>query len=474
MSAGIRIHNSLTGRKEALAPFEPGRIGMYVCGDTVYDLCHMGHARSKLVFDVVRRYLSYRGFRVTFVRNITDIDDKIIARANERGEDIAAFTEHYIGEMHRDYDALGILRPDHEPRATQHITGMIEMTRRLIERGYAYVASNGDVLYSVARFEPYGQLSGERLADLRAGERVEVDAAKRDPLDFVLWKQSKPAEPAWPSPWGPGRPGWHIECSAMSQELLGTHFDIHGGGMDLKFPHHENEIAQSRAASGDSFARLWMHNGFLTIDNEKMSKSLGNFFTIRDVLKIVRHPEVIRYFLISSHYRGPINYSLEQLAQADTALTRLHTAVRGLAPPAEARVSSYTQQFREAMDDDFNTPEALAVLQTLARAANSAKDRGDAPEAAAHASELRTLAQVLGLERFAEEDWAKLAPAQAPASTAQSATLSAAEVEERIALRHAARQRRDFQESDRIRDELARAGIVLEDRPGGKTDWRRD
>src|SRR5579862_3823409 len=440
MASPIRIHNSLTGRKEALEPFEPGRIGMYVCGDTVYDLCHMGHARSKLVFDVVRRYLTYRGLRVTFVRNITDIDDKIIARAAERGQDIGAFTEHYIREMHRDYDALGILRPDHEPRATQHIAGMIEMTRRLIELGYAYVASNGDVMYSVAHFAPYGQLSGERLGELRAGERVEIDTAKRDPLDFVLWKQSKPGEPAWPSPWGPGRPGWHIECSAMSQELLGTHFDIHGGGMDLKFPHHENEIAQSRAASGDSFARLWMHNGFLTIDNEKMSKSLGNFFTIRDVLKVVRHPEVVRYFLISSHYRGPVNYSLEQLVQADTALTRLHTAVREVAALADPPVSSYTQQFRDAMDDDFNTPVALAVLQTLARAANSAKDRGDAREAAAHAAELRALAQVLGLERFADAGWAKLAPAQAAASAESSAMLSAAQVEEQIDLRHAARR----------------------------------
>jgi cysteinyl-tRNA synthetase len=469
----IRIHNSLGGRKQALEPIEPGRIGMYVCGDTVYDLCHMGHARSKLVFDVVRRYLTYRGLHVTFVRNITDIDDKIIQRAHERGQEIGAFTEYYIREMHRDYDALGVLRPDHEPRATQHIAGMIELTSRLIDGGYAYVASNGDVMYSVARFAEYGRLSGERLADLRAGERVEIDTAKRDPLDFVLWKQSKPGEPAWPSPWGPGRPGWHIECSAMSQELLGTHFDIHGGGMDLKFPHHENEIAQSRAASGDSFAHLWMHNGFLTVDNEKMSKSLGNFFTIRDVLKIVRHPEVIRYFILSSHYRGPLNYSLEQLVQADTALLRLHTAVRGIALLDAAPSSPYTQQFQDAMDDDFNTPEALAVLQTLARAANSARDRGDEREASSHATELRALAQVLGLERFAQADWAKLAPAETPEPVQTVASLSVDQIEERIGQRNAARKRRDFKEADRIRDELARAGVVLEDGPGGKTDWRR-
>src|SRR5688572_26103946 len=326
----IRIHNSLTGEKEELRPFVPGQVGMYVCGDTVYDLCHMGHARSKIVFDMVRRYLTWRGYEVSFVRNITDIDDKIIKRAAEQGKDINAFTEYYIEQMQQDYDALGILRPNHEPRATQFIPGMIAMIRQLIDKGYAYVGESGDVLYSVAKFEPYGKLSGKRLSDLRAGARVEVDESKRDPLDFVLWKPSKPNEPSWSSPWGPGRPGWHIECSVMSEQLLGTHFDIHGGGLDLKFPHHENEIAQSCAASGDTFAHLWMHNGFLNVDNEKMAKSLGNFFTIRDTLQAVRDPEVIRYFILSSHYRGPLNYSLEQLEQADVALNRIYTALRDL------------------------------------------------------------------------------------------------------------------------------------------------
>jgi len=467
----IRIHNSLTGRKELLEPIEAGRVGMYVCGDTVYDLCHLGHARSKIVFDVVRRYLAHRGYRVTFVRNITDVDDKIIARAAEEGREIGAFTAHYIAEMHRDYDALGILRPDHEPRATQYIPGMIELTARLIDRGHAYVAANGDVMYSVASFPDYGRLSGERLAELRAGERVQVDDAKRDPLDFVLWKSAKPGEPSWPSPWGPGRPGWHIECSAMSQALLGTRFDIHGGGMDLKFPHHENEIAQSRGASGDEFAHLWMHNGFLSIDDEKMSKSLGNFFTIRETLKVVRDPEVIRYFVLSSHYRGPANYSPEQLAQADAALSRLYTALRDLPSEEPSAASEYARRFEEAMDDDFNTPEALAVLQSLSRAVNAARDQGQIPYAAELGAELRRLGAVLGLlqvepGRFLQQS----AGAGAPGAQAQDET---AWIQAQIERRNAARQRRDFQEADRVRAELARAGIVLEDRPGGRTEWRR-
>src|SRR5580700_8095572 len=359
----IRIHNSMSGAKEELRPLVAARIGMYVCGDTVYDLAHMGHARSKIVFDVVRRYLMYSGYEVNFVRNITDIDDKIIRRAAELNQPVKDFTEHFIAEMHRDYDALGILRPDHEPRATDYVQGMIDLTADLIAKGYAYVAANGDVMYGVAGFAAYGQLSGRRLADLRAGARVEIDEAKRDPLDFVLWKHSKPGEPAWQSPWGLGRPGWHIECSVMAEEFLGTRFDIHGGGLDLKFPHHENEIAQSCAASGDTFARLWMHNGFLTIDDEKMSKSLGNFFTIREALKIVRDPEVIRYFILSSHYRSPLNYSLEQLTQATAALERIYSALRDVEPARPAPVSHYTEAFRAAMDDDFNTPEAVAVLQ---------------------------------------------------------------------------------------------------------------
>ena len=484
-SSMIRIHNSLTGRKETLEPIRPGHIGMYVCGDTVYDLSHMGHARSKIVFDVVRRYLVYRGFVVTFVRNITDLDDRIIQRAKEQGRDIGAVTRHYIEEMHRDYDALGILRPDQEPRATEYVPGMIAMTQTLIDKGYAYVASDGDVMYSVSKFEPYGQLSGKRLSELRAGERVEIDTAKRDPLDFVLWKHAKPGEPSWPSPWGPGRPGWHIECSVMSQAFLGTRFDIHGGGEDLKFPHHENEIAQSCAASGDCFAKVWMHNGFLTLDNEKMSKSLGNFFTIRDVRTHVRDPEVIRYFVLSSHYRGPINYSVEQIQQADAALTRIYTALRDLAPAAAPPQTEHTLRFREAMDDDFNTPEALAALQALTRAANSAKSEGDMPRAGLLAAELRALGGVLGILERSPEEWLKKAPqVGSPSGLATGSSTSAgaltaepgadaAWIERQIALRHEARRNKDFAAADRIRDELARAGVVLEDRPGGKTDWRR-
>jgi cysteinyl-tRNA synthetase len=476
----VQIYNSLTARKEPLSPLRPGRIGMYVCGDTVYDLGHMGHARSKVVFDVVRRYLAYRGFEVTFVRNITDIDDRIIQRAAEQGRPIGEFTEHYIREMHRDYDALAILRPDHEPRATQYVPGMIEMTQTLIEKGYAYVASNGDVVYSVGSFPAYGKLSGERLSELRAGERVEVDEAKRDPLDFVLWKRAKPGEPWWPSPWGPGRPGWHIECSVMSQSLLGTRFDIHGGGLDLKFPHHENEIAQSCAASGEEFARVWMHNGFLTLDNTKMSKSLGNIFSIRDALKVVRHPEVIRYFVLSSHYRGPVNYSADQLEQADAALQRLYTALRDVPVPegaanslgaspvasAPAGSSEHTQRFRTAMDDDFNTPEALAVLQSLAREINSARAGGRDTQAGALAAEMRSLGSVLGILALPAEQWFK-------GTTAAGAMLSDAEIDRRIEARAAARAAKNWAEADRIRAELETAGVILEDKPGGKTLWRR-
>jgi cysteinyl-tRNA synthetase len=462
----IRIHNSLTGEKEAFAPLVAGRVGMYVCGDTVYDLCHMGHARSKIAFDVARRYLAWRGFEVTFVRNITDIDDKIIKRAAEQGRSIEEFTAHYIEEMHRDYDALGILRPDHEPRATQHVPGMVELAARLIEKGYAYVSDSGDVMYSVAKFAAYGKLSGKRLADLRAGARVDVNESKRDPLDFVLWKRAKPGEPSWPSPWGPGRPGWHIECSVMAGQLLGTRFDIHGGGLDLKFPHHENEIAQSCAATGDCFARVWMHNGFLNIDDEKMSKSLGNFFTIREALKAVRHPEVIRYFVLSSHYRGPLNYSLEQLEHADAALNRIYTALRDIPSAPPVGPGPHAARFTEVMDDDFNTPEALAVLQTLTREVNSAQAAGRAAEAAALAAELRRLGGVLGITQVAANEWFRLVRAAA-------AGLADEEIERRVQERLAARKARNWAESDRIRDELAAAGIVVEDKPGGASAWRR-
>jgi len=468
----IRIHNSMGGAKEELRPLTPGRIGIYVCGDTVYDLAHMGHARSKIVFDVVRRYLVHCGYEVNFVRNITDIDDKIIRRAAELKQPIKDFTEHYIAEMHRDYDALGILRPDHEPRATDYVQGMIDLTADLVAKGYAYVAANGDVMYAVAGFAAYGELSGRRLADLRAGARVEIDEAKRDPLDFVLWKHSKPGEPAWPTPWGRGRPGWHIECSVMAEEFLGTRFDIHGGGLDLKFPHHENEIAQSCAASGDTFAQLWMHNGFLTIDDEKMSKSLGNFFTVRDALQVVRDPEVIRYFVLSSHYRGPINYSLEQLEQADAALTGIYTALRGRHTDQQARASEHTRAFTAAMDDDFNTPLALAELKSLARALNFAHANEQQEEAGLLAAELRALGGVLGLLQLDAEGWLqKRKPAETLAA-GETAALDA-KIDVLIARRLAARKRRDFAEADRIRDELAQAGVILEDAPGGATTWRR-
>src|SRR5580698_1366610 len=480
----IRIFNSLSGHKEPLQPLQPGRIGMYVCGDTVFDLCHMGHARSKIAFDVVRRYLLFSGYAVTFVRNITDIDDKIIKRAAERQEDIGPFTERYIALMHRDYDALGILRPDHEPRATAYVPGMIELTARLIAKDFAYVSAGGDVMFAVRKFEPYGALSGERVEELSAGERVAVDPNKRDPLDFVLWKMAKPGEPSWPSPWGAGRPGWHIECSTMSEALLGTRFDIHGGGMDLKFPHHENEIAQSCAASGAGFARLWMHNGFLTIDDEKMSKSLGNAFTIVEALKRVRHAEVIRYFIVSSHYRGPVNYSLEQLTQATAALERIYSALRDVEPVQPAPVTQYTESFRKAMDDDFNTPEAVAVLQTMTRDLNVAKREGKSLEAGQIAAELGALGAVLGVVQLPPEQWARLrtppvegdpdaAGLTAPGEPPGSVGLLDAEIDELVAKRLEARKNKDFQEADRIRDTLAAQGVILEDRPGGRTEWRR-
>jgi cysteinyl-tRNA synthetase len=462
----IRIHNSLSGEKQSLQPIIPGQVRMYVCGMTVYDYIHIGHARMLTAFDMISRYLRYRGLQVTYVRNITDIDDKIIKRAAENGEPIDAVTGRFIQAMHEDAAALGLMGPDFEPRATQYVPDIITMIGQLIDRGYAYVAADGDVLYSVAKFEGYGKLSGKRLADLRAGARVEVDEGKRDPLDFVLWKHAKPGEPAWDSPWGAGRPGWHIECSAMSKAILGTHFDIHGGGMDLKFPHHENEIAQSCGATGDKFVNIWVHNGFVNIDDEKMSKSLGNFFTVREVLPKLRHPEVLRYFILSSHYRGPINYSLEQLEQADSALLRIYTALRDL-PVVAAADSEHSARFREVMDDDFNTPEAIAVLQNITREVNSAKAAGQEAKAAALAAELRSLGGVLGLAQVDPQVWARLGV------TKQGVTLTDAAVDELIAARIAARKAKNWAESDRIRDDLVKSGVVLEDKPNGTTSWRR-
>jgi cysteinyl-tRNA synthetase len=490
----LRIHNSLSGRKQPFQPIHAPRVGMYVCGVTVYDYCHVGHARCYVAFDVIRRWLRYRGYQVEYVRNITDIDDKIIRRAAENGEPTEALAARFIAAMHEDFAALGIEPPEHEPRATQYMPAIIAMIARLLERGYAYVSAHGDVLYAVTKFADYGRLSGKRLEDLRAGARVEVDDSKRDPLDFVLWKRAKPGEPYWASPWGEGRPGWHIECSAMSTELLGNHFDLHGGGMDLKFPHHENELAQACAASGERFVNMWVHNGFVTIDDQKMSKSLGNFFTVREVLPYLRHPEVLRAFLLLSHYRGPINYSPVQLEQADAALSRLYTALRDLDPPpggadgdagvraaggADA-VSAHRARFEAALDDDFNTPEALAVLQGLARELNAARAAGSATaQVRALAAELRELAGTLGLLGVPPAQWFTLAPARAleggeRGGAGEAVTLlDAAAIEERIAARLAARAARDFAAADRIRAELKRAGVVLEDQPGGVTSWKR-
>jgi cysteinyl-tRNA synthetase len=465
----LRIHNSLSGQKEIFRPIREGRAGMYVCGVTVYDYCHVGHARCYVVFDVIRRWLRHRGFSVTYVRNITDIDDKIIRRAAERGEPIDALTGRFIAAMHEDFAALGIEPPDHEPRATGYIAEIIALIDRLLERDFAYRAANGDVLYAVARFPGYGALSGKRLTDLRAGARVEIDEAKRDPLDFVLWKAAKPGEPAWDSPWGAGRPGWHIECSAMAMALLGPHFDLHGGGIDLKFPHHENEIAQSCAACDSRFVNLWMHNGFLNIDNEKMSKSLDNFFTVRDVLPRLRHPEVLRAFLLGSHYRGPISYSDGLLQQADAALTRLYTALRGLGAVAMEQPSAQRARFEAAMDDDFNTPEALTVLQLIARELNAARAAHDAPRALALGGELLYLAGLLGLLQVPVEQWFRLsAPEQGAGAIPDEA-----QIEVLIEARLAARRARDFAEADRIRAQLAQAGVLLEDQPGGRTLWKR-
>jgi len=461
----LHIHNSLTGKKEPLIPIAPGKIGMYVCGMTVYDYCHLGHARVMVVFDVVARYLRTLGYNVTYVRNITDIDDKIIKRAAENNEPIDVLTQRFIDAMHEDERALGVLPPDIEPRATDSIDGIVKLVQTLIEKGYAYHANNGDVYYDVSRFEHYGALSGKRLEDLRAGSRVDVDEAKDDPLDFVLWKSAKPGEPSWPSPWGNGRPGWHIECSAMSCHSLGEHFDIHGGGMDLKFPHHENEIAQSEAATGHKFVNVWMHNGFVQVDNEKMSKSLGNFFTVRDVLKHYK-PEVVRYFILSSHYRGPLHYSTEHLNNAKAALERFYMALRGFNAEAvgEAPEAGYEQRFNAAMDDDFNTAEALAVLFDLVREINRLRIE-DPVQAARLAATLRNTAAVLGLLQSDPEAFLK--------ETGTVTGLVAAEIERLILQRNAARFNKDWKESDRIRDWLKDQGILLEDGAAGTT-WRRE
>jgi cysteinyl-tRNA synthetase len=464
----IRIHNSLTGEKQELTPIEPGHVRLYSCGITVYDFFHVGNARMLVVFDMVSRYLRHRGLRVTYVRNITDVDDKIINRAREAGIDWREHARKFTAAMHEDLEALGCLRPEKEPRASEYIDDMLTMIGQLIDKGLAYQAPNGDVMYDVRKFGPYGKLSGRKLDDLRAGARVEVDEAKRDPLDFVLWKSAKPGEPAWPSPWGDGRPGWHIECSAMSVKELGDHFDIHGGGLDLKFPHHENEIAQTCGATGAKFAEIWMHNGFLNIDNEKMSKSLGNFFTTREVLAKIKHPEVLRFFLLSSHYRGPMNYSPDQLDQAEAGLNRLYTALRDVPEIGGDLYSptAATQVFDAAMDDDFNTPEAIAALQGLARELNTvAANPANSHKAKLLAGELRALGSVLGILRVSPEQWFR--------AGAAAGGLADADIDARIAARLTARSAKNWAESDRIREELAAAGVILEDKPGGVTTWRR-
>jgi len=448
----LRIYNSLTREKQVFTPLRPGEARMYVCGMTVYDYCHLGHARVLVVFDIVQRWLRSSGYRVTYVRNITDIDDKIIRRAHENGEPVAALTERFIGYMEEDAAALGVEKPDHEPRATQYVPQMLELIDALERRQLAYQSGSGDVNYAVRRFPGYGKLSGKSLDELRAGERVEVDASKEDPLDFVLWKRSKPQEPSWPSRWGAGRPGWHIECSAMSSSLLGESFDIHGGGQDLQFPHHENEIAQSEGASGGRFAKYWMHNGFVRVDEEKMSKSLGNFFTVREVLKKY-DAEVVRFFIARAHYRSPLNYSDSHLDDAKSALARLYTALRGAAAGGGGVDwnEPHARRFKAAMDDDFNTPEAVAVLFDMATRIN-AGERGLAPQ-------LRALGGLLGLLQ------------RDPAAYFQGG-LDAASIETLIREREAARKRRDFAEADRIRKVLLEQGVVLEDGAGGTT-WRR-
>ncbi|HET7674775.1 MAG TPA: cysteine--tRNA ligase [Gammaproteobacteria bacterium] len=459
----MQIYNSLTRKKEEFRPLRPGKVRMYVCGLTVYDYMHMGHARMLVVFDTVARYLRARGYELTYVRNITDIDDKIIRRAAENGETVGELTQRMIEVTHADEAALGVLRPDMEPRATQAIDKMIAMIERLVASGYAYTADNGDVYYAVGRFADYGKLSGKKVDELRAGARVEVGEAKRDPVDFVLWKAAKPGEPSWPSPWGEGRPGWHIECSAMSTHALGNHFDIHGGGMDLQFPHHENEIAQSEAATGEPFVNVWMHNGFVQVDEEKMSKSLGNFFTVRDVLKRYR-AEDVRYFILASHYRSPLNYSDENLASAHAGLERLYTALRGLEVGAAPEASPYRDRFFAAMDDDFNTPVAISVLFDLAREINRLRDE-DMRAARGYAGLLVELGGVLGLLQDDPERYLR---------GAAGGGLPDEEIERFIIARADARKQRNFAEADRIRDELAAAGVVLEDRPDGSTDWRRE
>ncbi|MBF7730686.1 cysteine--tRNA ligase [Pseudomonas sp. N040] len=456
----LSIYSTLSKTKELFKPLVDNQVRMYVCGMTVYDFCHIGHARVMVAFDVISRWLRQSGYDLTYVRNITDIDDKIIRRAQENGEPFEALTERMIAAMHEDEARLSVLRPDMEPRATEHVAGMHAMIQTLMDKGYAYAPGNGDVYYRVGKFAGYGKLSRKKIEDLQVGARIEVDEAKDDPLDFVLWKGVKPGEPSWQSPWGAGRPGWHIECSVMSNCCLGETFDIHGGGPDLVFPHHENEIAQSEAANGKPYAATWMHAGAVRVDGEKMSKSLGNFFTIREVLEKY-HPEVVRYLLVSSHYRSPINYAEDSLKEAKGALERFYNALKGLPAAPAAGGEAFVARFRAAMDDDFNTPEACAVLFEMVREINRLRDT-DLAAAAALAAQLRAQAEVLGVLQLSADAFLK---------AGADSRVDAAQVEALIAERIAARAAKNWAESDRVRDQLLAMGVVLEDGKGGTT-WR--
>ena len=459
----LKIYNTQSRQKEEFKPIHAGKIGMYVCGITVYDLCHIGHGRTFVAFDVVSRYLRYLGYDLNYVRNITDIDDKIIKRANEKGETIGELTDRMIAEMHRDFAALNILPPDAEPRATRHIPEIIGLVEKLLQRGHAYVAGNGDVMFDVMSDSHYGELSRQDLEQLQAGARVEVADVKKNPMDFVLWKMSKADEPGWASPWGEGRPGWHIECSAMNCKQLGEHFDIHGGGSDLMFPHHENEIAQSTCAHGGEYVNYWMHSGMVMVDREKMSKSLGNFFTVRDVLAHY-DAETVRYFLMSGHYRSQLNYGEDNLKQARSALERLYTALRNTDPSAvPAEGTEFEQRFRDAMDDDFNTPEAYSVLFDLAREVNRLKAE-DPAAAEGVAAKLRQLSGVLGLLQQDPEVFLQ--------SAAGSNDDEVAEIEALIVMRKEARETKNWAQADIARDKLNELGIIVEDGPQGTT-WRR-
>ena len=458
----LQIYNSLTKQKETFIPRLEGKICMYVCGITVYDYCHIGHARSNSVFDTVVRYLRFRGFEVNYVRNITDVDDKIINRANENGESCEALTKRFIAAMHEDFEKLNILRPDHEPCATQYIQDMIALIQSLIEQDYAYAGDSGDVYFRVKNFKDYGKLSNKTLEDLQVGVRVALTDEKESPLDFVLWKAAKPGEPSWDSPWGAGRPGWHIECSAMSMKLLGQTFDIHGGGNDLKFPHHENEVAQSEACTHQPFANYWIHNGMVTINREKMSKSLGNFFTIREVFEKYK-PEVIRYFLISSHYRSPVNYSQESLQIAGLALERFYTTLRGLTLSDNVVIENeYQSRFMEAMDDDFNTPIALSVLFDMTHEINKIRDN-DMEKANMLGSQLKHLANIMGV-LYEDPESYLLSNLTADESDVEK-------VEALLAERVKVRAEKNWARADEIRDTLQAMGVVIEDGADGTT-WR--